>query len=98
MKRGKNGTTQAKENIEGNEKTGKNIRKKEITASIDLQNIEAIMKTMIEVISGIEGKRTENGKKFEIAICSKISSNKAKTLKVFVTNNLNIILKIVISG
>lgn len=62
MKRGKNVTTQAKESLEENEKTGKNIRKKEITASIDIQNIEVIMKTMIEVISGIEGKRTENGK------------------------------------
>lgn len=61
MKREKNGTTQAKENIEENEMTGKNIRKKETTASIDLQNIEVIMKTMIEVISGIEGKRIENG-------------------------------------
>lgn len=61
MKRGKNGTTQAKENIEENEMKGKNTRKKEITALIDLQSIEVIMKTMIEVISGIEGKKIENG-------------------------------------
>lgn len=60
MKREKNVTTQAKENIEENERTGETIRKKEITASIDLQNIEVIMKTMKGAITGIEG--TENGK------------------------------------